>query len=155
MRTVLKIIIIYVAGFVFLITCLFLLVMGFTIASRLTKPKIHEVTTPLEAIVVQNLCQKFSLPEDDPLCRPEAIVYAPDFFPAVRAAFTPGITTYDDVQEKLGSYQYERKPLVTQAGGTTYFRCRYDFNGDRVFPVGFSFTEDGVLKRIFATVGDD
>ena len=46
-------------------------------------------------------------------------------------------------------------PTVTQADGAVYFDCRYDFKGDRVFPVVFFFTEDGVMKRLFATTGDD
>lgn len=150
-----RILAVYVMGAVAILACVVLIIAVPTIVSHITKPKVHEVTSPLEAVVVQDLCQKLALSEDDPLCQPGAIVYAPDFFPAVRASFEPGITTYDDVQEKLGSYQYKRGALVTQADGTAYFVCDYDFHGDRVFPVSFFFKENGVLERIVATVGDD
>ena len=126
-----------------------------TIVSHLTKPKMSEVTTPLEPAVVQDLCHKLELSRDGPLCQPEAVVYAPDFFPAVRALFKPGVTTYDDIQGKLGNYQYKREPLITQADGTTYFTSSYDLKGDRVFPIHFFFTKEGTLEKIFATVGDD
>ena len=87
--------------------------------------------------------------------QPGAVVFAPDFFPAVRVQFKAGESAYDDVQDRLGSYQYQKGPTVTQADGTVYFRCRYDFKGDRVFPVVVSFSEDGVMKRLFATTRDD
>ncbi len=150
-----KILAVYVMGAVVILACVVLIIAVPTIVSRITRPKVHEVTSPLEAAVVQDLCQKLALSEDDPLCRPGAVVYAPDFFPAVRASFEPGVTTYDDVQEKLGSYQYKHGSLVTLADGTAYFRCWYDFEGDHVFPVVFIFTDDGILERISATVGDD
>lgn len=150
-----KILAVYVMGAVAILTWMVLVIAVPTVVSRITRPKVYEVTSPLEATVVQDLCQKLALSEDGPLCQPGAIVYAPDFFSAVRASFEPGVTTYDDVQEKLGSYQYKRGELITQADGTAYFVCDYDFNGDRVFPVSFFFTGDGVLERIIATVGDD
>jgi len=150
-----KLFTVYVVGAVLLFACMTSIIAVPTIVNRLTRPKVHEVTSPLKTDVVRDLCQKLALSEDDPLCQPGAIVYAPDFFPAVRASFEVGVTTYEDVQEKLGSYQYKRGALVTQADGTAYFVCDYDFNGDRVFPVSFFFTENGVLERIVATVGDD
>lgn len=150
-----KILAVYVMGAVFILAWVVLIIAVPTIVSRITKPKVHEVTSPLEAAVVQDLCQKLGLSEDDPLCQTGVVVYAPDLFPAVKKSFEPGVATYDDVQENLGDYLYLREPLVTQADGTAYFVCRYDFNGDRVFPVVFFFTDEGVLERIFATVGDD
>ena len=155
MRKAIKVFTVYVVGLLSISAGMFLLVAATTVVSHLTRPKVYEVTTPLEEEVVQDLCQKLALAEDDPLCQVGAIVYAPDFFPAVRASFQPGVTTYEDVQEKLGDYQYKRGQLVTQADGAAYFVCDYDFNGDRVFPVGFFFTDEGILERLFATVGDD
>lgn len=155
MRHAIKVLIVYVVGLLSIPACMFLLVVASTVVGHLTRPKVYEVTTPLEEEVVQDLCQKLALAEDDPLCQVGAVVYAPDFFPAVRASFQRGVTTYEDVQEKFGEYQYERQSLVTQADGTAYFMCGYDFNGDRVFPVWFSFTKESILERVFATVGDD
>jgi len=155
MKKTIGIFVVCVTATIFAIICILLIIVIPTTVGRLTRPKIHEVSSPLETAVVQDLCQKLALAEDDPLCQPGAVVYAPDFFPAVRTTFQPGITTYDDVQEKLGDYQYKKGQLVTQVDGTKYFVCDYDFNGDRVFPVGFFFTDEGILKRVFATVGDD
>ena len=134
---------------------LFLLLAISTWIGRLKKPKIHEVTSPLEAEVVHDLCQKFDLLKDDSSCQPGAVVYAPDVFPAIIHSFEPGVTTYDDVQEKLGRYLYEREPTTTLADGSTYFVSAYDFRGDRVFTIGFLFGGDGVLQRILPAVYDD
>jgi hypothetical protein len=64
------------------------------------------------------------------------------------------VTAYEDVQAKLGTYRYEREPVVRLADGTAYYRCWYDFRGDRVFPVAFVYAEGGLLERSFATIGD-
>jgi len=153
-KDLLKLSVTYVVGLIFILVCMAAIIMASTAMNIITRPQVHEVTSPLEAAVVQDLCQKLALPEDDPLCLPGAVVYAPDFFPAVKAAFEPGITTYDDVQEKLGVYKYRQDPLVIQADGVKYFRCWYDFNGDHVFPIVFSFTDENVLRQIFASAGD-
>jgi hypothetical protein len=154
-RDLTKLLIAFVSGAIVAITCLLLIVIVPTIVNRFARPKVHEVTSPLEPSVVHDLCQKLDLPVDDPLCQSKAVVYAPDFFPAVRAEFKPGMATYEDVQEKLAVYQYKYGPLVTVADGTAYYRCWYDFKGDRVFPVVFVFTEDGLLERLSTTIGDD
>lgn len=122
-----------------------------------TPPKVSEVTTPLEATVVQDVCQQLALSKSDPLCQAGATVYAPDFFPAIKAAFKPGVNTYDDVQKKLGKYQYYCEPPVAHREGDnfiTIFVCHYDLNGDRVFPFAFSCTKDGIIDRIYASPRD-
>lgn len=154
MKEVFKVLAVF-AGTILTFACVVLSIQLCFTVDRLTRPQVHELTSPLAPGVIQNLCQKLDLAEGDPLCQPGATAYAPDFFPAVRASFEPGITTYDDVQGKLGRYLYKREPLVIQADGTRYFVCRYDFKGDRVFPVVFFFTGEGVLKRIFATISDN
>jgi hypothetical protein len=154
-RDVVKLLIVYGAGVITTIVCLLLVVTIPTIVSRLTRPKVHEVTSPLGSSVVRDLCMNLDLPVDDPLCQSDAVVYAPDFFPAVRAEFRPGESTHDDVQSKLASYQYSCEPPVTLKDGTASYRCWCNFQGDRVFPIVFVFTESGLLERVFATVGDD
>jgi hypothetical protein len=116
-----------------------------------TRPKWHEITTPVPPTVVQDVCQKLNLPGDRRLCRPGAVVYAPELFPFIKRAFTPGVTTYEEIEQALGQYRYHCEEPVTYPGlGLTLFRCWYDFNQDHVFPFVFSFTDDGVLETIFA-----
>jgi hypothetical protein len=150
-----KFLLILTAITVGLFQCLIILIVGSTVFSRLTKPTVKEVTSPLETAVVLDLCSALAMPQDSRVCQPGAVVYAPDFFPAVRASFQPGQSTYEDVQSKLARYQYEYEPVVTTASGYSYFRAWYDFRGDRVFPVGFIFEKGGILEDVFATVGDD
>jgi hypothetical protein len=47
-------------------------------------------------------------------------VYAPEFFPTIRNDFissTGETVTFDYVQEKLGKYQYECSPIITERTG--------------------------------------
>jgi hypothetical protein len=116
-----------------------------------------EKTTPLDPAGVKELCQTFALPDDDPKCRPGAEVYAPDFFGVISETFQPKEgewATYDQVQSKLGKYQYKYEPPVTQADGLTYFRARYDLQGDRIYPIVMWFYGDGELWRLTADIGD-
>jgi hypothetical protein len=155
LKDVAKLLLGYMSCAIVSITGLVLIITVATIVGRLNRPTIREVTSPLEPSIVHDLCQKLDLPAGDPLCQSGAVVYAPDFFLAVKAEFTPGVTTYEDVQEKLAAYRYRREPVVRLADGTASYRCWYDFQGDRVFPVVFVFTEDGLLEQLLADTGDD
>ena len=114
-------------------------------------------TSPLRQDVVQDLCLKFGLSSADPHCQPANRVYGPDFFGVIRDAFQPTTgnwATYDEVQDKLGKYQFAYDPPVTTGDGLTYFRAHYDLNGDQVYPIVMFFYEDGRLWRLVANVGD-
>lgn len=116
-----------------------------------------EKTTPLDPAVVEYMCKAFSLPDKDQKCQTGSIVYAPDFFGIIRETFIPKDgpwATYEEVQEKIGEYQYAYEPPVTTGDGITYFRARYDLNGDRVYPIIMFFYDDGRLWRLVADVGD-
>jgi hypothetical protein len=94
------------------------------------------------------------LSTDDPLCQPGASVYGPDFADAVQDRFERDVSTFTDVQEALGTYLYDREPRVTTADGYSSFRCWYDFNGDRIFPVIFRFSGENdtvvsIHQRLF------
>jgi hypothetical protein len=81
----------------------------------------------------------------------------PIFFGVIREAFAPNDdvwATYDEVQQKLGKYQFAYDPPVTTGDGFTYFVVGYDLQGDRVYPIGMFFYEDGKLWRLVADVGD-
>jgi hypothetical protein len=117
----------------------------------------REKTSPLDQDVIKDICLKFALPSDDPRCQPGSQVYAPDFFGVITRAFRPtdGVSsTYDEVQEKLGKYQFDYNPPVTTGDGLTYFRAWYDLKGDRVYPIVMFFYADGRLWRIIADVGN-
>lgn len=116
-----------------------------------------EKTTPLDPNVVRDLCVAFSLSSNDKRCQPDSVVYAPEFFDVVRETFAPSNdtwATYEEVQEKIGKYRYRFEPLVTQSDGITYFVAGYDLRGDRVYPIGMFFYDDGRLFRIVADIGD-
>jgi hypothetical protein len=117
----------------------------------------REKTTPLDPVVARDLCVAFSLSSDDERCQPDSVVYAPDFFDIIRETFAPNNgawATYDDVQEKIGKYQYKFEPPVTQADGITYFVVGYDLRGDGIYTIGMFFYGDGRLFRIVTDIGD-
>ena len=85
-------------------------------------------TTPLSPAVISDQCTAFSLPKDDQRCQPDSVVYGPDFFGAVWATFAPKDkpwATYDQVQAKIGKYQYRYETQVTTKDGFTYFVAGY------------------------------
>jgi hypothetical protein len=117
----------------------------------------REYTAPLNSKVVQDLCQKFNLGDQDPRCKPGATVYAPDFFQTIRHDFIHSNgerVNYRYVQEKIGKYQYECGPIIKESTGFEYFRCGYDLQGDRVFPIGINFDSEGNLLEYFASTSD-
>lgn len=117
----------------------------------------REKTSPLAVEVVEDMCEKFALPEEDPRCQPGAVVYAPEFFRTIGKTFQPenrAWATFEQVEEKLGAYNYEKEPVTTLGDGTQYFRCWYDLNGDRLYPIVIDFNADGSIRRMIADVTD-
>lgn len=124
-------------------------------------------TSPLPAYTIATLCSNFDLEEKDPLCSGKNDVYAPDFFATIRETFRPeieyglntaeGITTYEDVESKLGMFKYECEPLTIQTSPKlTYFRCGYDLRGDRVSLIGIYFrSPENTVYRMDTLVGQD
>ncbi|MBN1874148.1 MAG: hypothetical protein JXA33_07945 [Anaerolineae bacterium] len=125
------------------------------VATRSQIARLYELTAPLDAVVIQELCQKLSLSVQDERCQSEAVVYSIDFYDDIGQPFEYGVTTYQDVQALFGAYQYECDARVITADGYAYFRCLYDFKGDRMFPVSFRFSGDNdVLDQIMPVVSD-
>lgn len=117
----------------------------------------REKTSPLDQSVINDICLKFAIPSDDVRCQPNAQVYAPDFFGVITRDFQQHDTdwaTYEEVQKRIGKYQFAYEPPVTTGDGLTYFVARYDLKGDRVYPIVMFFYSDGKLWRIIADVGD-
>jgi hypothetical protein len=114
-------------------------------------------TSPLSQDVIDDICLKFNLSTNDTRCKAGARVYAPDFFSVIGETFQPKNgpwATYDEVQQKLGKYQFQYDPPVTTGDGLTYFRAHYDLRGDLVFPITMFFYADGRLWRLIADIGN-
>jgi hypothetical protein len=130
------------------------IVLGFATALALTWAEHQEVAerreqaTPLEPEVVADLCRTFAATVNPLVCQPGNEVYAPDFFPAIKKTFEPGVSTYSNIYQMLGQYEYLLSPPTTDANGITSFSSSYDLHGDRVTCISFLFTGEGVLKRI-------
>lgn len=119
--------------------------------------KWREKTTPLSQEVVQDICIQFSLPAGDKRCQPGVTVYAPDFFQTITDYFRKkddNWSTYEEVQVKLGKYQYELEKPLTGYDESEGFRAWYDLRGDQVYPIAMWFNSDGRLYRISASIGD-
>ena len=114
-------------------------------------------TSPLDSRVVDDICSQFDISSSDWRCGPNAIVYAPDFFRTIGQYLKEsdtGMLTFDDVEGKLGKYKYHCEPTITESDGKRYFVCRYDLNGDRIYPIVIFFYDDGRIMRVIADVGD-
>ena len=113
-----------------------------------------EYTTPLDAATLEDVCRRFGL-EGDRRCELGATVYAMEFIPEVRGAFVRGVSTREDVNALLGPYEYHCEPPVyTRRYDHTTYRCFYDLNGDRVFPVAFMFTDKDIVRYIYTPLVD-
>ncbi len=126
--------------------------------ARIRKGDLAQYTTPLESETIHDICLKFELNEDK-RCEPGQIVYAPDFFPIVLDYYSGGEFTREDVVTKLGRYEYDcEKPIYVPSLDKTYYTCSYDFNGDKVFPIGIFFDIEEyrhLVTRVIATIGDN
>lgn len=123
---------------------------------KASRPPLSKITTPLPPAVVQDVCQKLSLPPTDRRCQPDAVAYSYEFLPDIAHSLRPGVTTYDEVESQWGIYCYEREPQVyTPSLELTSFRCWYDLRGDHIFPFVLTFTDDGKLYRVMASPTDD
>ena len=118
----------------------------------------RDYTIPLSQEIVDDLCTKFELESDDERCDHVGdAVYGPDFFDELYKRINPQMndwTTFEEVDGKLGIYEFKREPIIEQADGLTYFVCHYDFTGDRVYPFLVFYYADGTIMRLVADVFD-
>jgi|GEM_PF-2049953 len=124
-----------------------------------------ERTTPLPKETIETLCANFEINKDDRLCNGKKEISAPDFYNTIRDTFRPyeaynipssEAATYEEVQQKIGDFQYECESVVYQADGFTYFICSYDLRGDRALRVAIMFTyPENAVFRIMTPIGDD
>lgn len=126
--------------------------------ARIRKGDLSQYTTPLDRETIEDVCKQFEL-ADDRRCQPGRIVYAPDFFPAILSSFERGVSTQEDVRAKLGRYEYDcENPTYIPSLDHTYYWCRYDLHGDRVFPIGIEYEirgDQSVVTGMVATIRDD
>jgi len=109
-------------------------------------------TTPLAETVVADLCEKLTLPEDDPRCQPGATVYAPEFFDSIKRYFKKlpaEKANQEEVDRVLGDYLDSCYTWQE----TKKYSCAYDLRGDHVSIIGAFFEADGSIYRIIASVG--
>lgn len=114
--------------------------------------KLH--TTPLSQTVVDDLCSKLGLKDTSPRCEPGAVVYAPELFDEIKLYFrdlSRPEKTYETVQKVLGPYLVACEAPDFEG----YFRCRYDLQGDSVYPLFFDFDQTGHYWQIIAHTGGD
>jgi hypothetical protein len=118
----------------------------------------REHTIPLSQEVLDDLCNKFELgPEDERCDDSGGDVYGPDFYDLLYKSFTPKDqpwATFEEVNEIVGNYQYKCEPPVIFSEGESYYRCFYDFSGDKVYPFVIYYYIDGPVMRIIADVVD-
>jgi len=102
-----------------------------------------QATTPLSRETLVSLCKDLSLNNPHSLCNGSEDVYAKDFVDVFEHIFLPkngNPATYQDVEDKIGDYKVECKPVVhLPASGYSYFRCFYDLNGDGYWRYSFYF----------------
>jgi hypothetical protein len=109
-------------------------------------------TTPLPQNVVDDICSKFALNQDDARCQPGAVVYGPDFFKDIKKYFNelPKQETIIPIaDEKLGDYLVGCETSNSEG----IYGCRYDLRGDNRYTIVIFFTKEGWLYRILAPIG--
>lgn len=116
-------------------------------------------TEPLSQEVIDDLCEKFELDGTDPRCDNSGDdIFGPDFFndlqQNISSDINNGWTTYEDMNDKFGMYEFKREPIVKQEDGKEFFRCFYDFTGDKAYPFIVYYYTDGKIMRLIADVVD-
>jgi len=116
--------------------------------SYLHKDDWKKDTTPLPEETIATLCMNLSLSTDHPLCNGSDDVYAADFsrvlrehFPLADAMETPkdqATITYQEVKNVIGEFEWECQEVVDESD-ISFFRCLYDFRGDRFWVDAFYF----------------
>jgi hypothetical protein len=122
-------------------------------------------TTPLPQESITILCGNFDMKQDHQLCSGKKDVYGPDFYDIIRNTFRPyeaynidssEAATYDEVEEKIGIFEYGCFPVVHQTDGFSYFECVYDLRGDEEFFIDIIYTyPENAVVRINTPLGND
>lgn len=113
-------------------------------------------TTPISPEIVDDLCDKFEISSDEPVCKPNTIVYGPDFYPYIIKSFCPEkdrCVSLAEVEEKIGKYKYseDAQDALMPNESNRYW---YDFQSDHRYPLIISFNKDGTIEQIQYNFGD-
>lgn len=104
--------------------------------------------TPLSYAVINDICAKFALDQNDRRCQHSEDIYTPEFIDVISKAFSSPGVTFDEVEEKLGVYRIECSPSFVTSDKKEYFICEYDLSGDEIYKISIFFYSDGKLMRI-------
>ncbi len=109
---------------------------------------------PLKAEVIQDMCQKLKLPENDKRCQPGMIVHDVDFYEDIRRYFQAlpkEKTTQAEVDRILGPYLVECSPFPENANA--YFSCTYDLSDNNLYPIVVEYDIERKIKILVTTPG--
>lgn len=116
----------------------------------------RDYTKPISQETADDLCAKFNIASDEPVCRPNAVVYGPEFYPYIIKAFCPEkdkCVTLAEVEEKIGKYRYSEAAQDALMPNESQ-RYWYDFQTDHMYPLIIRFFKDGTIKKIQYDFGD-
>lgn len=132
----------------FLVVCYAMVRVVIYIVEISQPPPYADYTEPLDSLIVQDLCGKFELDQDDPRCDSVGAVYAPEFYYEVHNLLEAGeLTSYPEWDVMFHDYQ-RCDPLQSRQDGSGFFWCDYDFKGDFVFRIHVTFNYDESLYRV-------
>ena len=120
------------------------------LSERNAKMNWRENTAPISPEIASDLCEKFEINSDDQICKPNAIVYGPDFYPYIINSFCPEkdrCVSLAEVEEKIGKYKYseDAQDALMPNESNRYW---YDFQSDHMYPLIISFFKDGTIEEI-------
>ncbi len=145
-----------IAAILMVIACLLAVVttsaMLFSVFLEYTTWREH--TSPLSDSVIIDLCNKMDIPIDDPICKPGAIVYGPDFYQHIRRELLSDATNFDEVERLLGDYKISCESPQKLYDGSSYYLCDYDIRGDRVYLISVFFDDNDTVFRIISDIFD-
>lgn len=111
-----------------------------------------KITTPLPPNVVEDICSKFNIIQNDSRCLPNSVVYGPDFFSDIKSYLSDIDKQQANslmIQDKLGRYLV----MCGDSDNNGNYRCRYDLRGDGIYPIFIYFTKEGNYYRVIANTG--
>lgn len=113
-------------------------------------------TAPISSEIVDDLCEKFELSSEVPVCKSNSIVYGPEFYPYIIKSFCPDrdkCLSLVEVEEKIGKYKFSedaQDALMPDESNRYWF----DFQSDHMYPLIISFYHDGTINQIQYDFGD-
>lgn len=112
----------------------------------------YMVPAPIEPEILADLCMKISINSEK--CKSGEEIYPTDISKEVREAFPIGITTYEDIQEAIGQYQYRFDyPVIDGKGEEGPSLSWYDFVGNNYTRIRCDFDNKLILRKMYIFSG--